>query len=191
MSYVIAAPEMMTAAATDLATIGANLSAAHAAAAPTLAVLPAAADEVSVSIAHLFSQHAQHYQAQAGHAAAFEERFLQHLTASAASFTSAEAANVSLLQPLTASAASFTSAIANLLGQIHDLLNSAVAALGQLLGQILDLLISAIATLDQLLNSLAGFLLPLIREAIAFSTAFFFAFVLPALNLVLSFLVII
>jgi hypothetical protein len=41
MSYVIAAPEMMTSAATDLATIGSNLSAAHiAAAAPTLAVLP-------------------------------------------------------------------------------------------------------------------------------------------------------
>ncbi|HWS94792.1 MAG TPA: PE domain-containing protein, partial [Mycobacterium sp.] len=33
MSYVIAAPEMMTAAATDLATIGSDLSAAHTAAA--------------------------------------------------------------------------------------------------------------------------------------------------------------
>jgi hypothetical protein len=41
MPYVIAAPEIMTSAATDLATIGSNLSAAHtAAAAPTLAVLP-------------------------------------------------------------------------------------------------------------------------------------------------------
>jgi len=59
MSYVIAAPEIMTSAASDLATIGSNLSAAHtAAAARTLAVMPAAADEVSVSIAHLFSQHA-------------------------------------------------------------------------------------------------------------------------------------
>jgi hypothetical protein len=67
MSYVIAATEMMTAAATDLATIGSNLSAAHtAAAAPTVAVLPAAADEVSASIAHLFSAHAQNYQALAG-----------------------------------------------------------------------------------------------------------------------------
>ena len=33
MSYVIAAPEMMTSAATDLATIGSDLSAAHTAAA--------------------------------------------------------------------------------------------------------------------------------------------------------------
>jgi hypothetical protein len=64
MSYVIAAPEIMTAAATDLATIGSTLDAAHRAAGPTtLAVAPAAADEVSVSIAHLFSQHAQDYQA--------------------------------------------------------------------------------------------------------------------------------
>ena len=57
MSYVIAAPEMMTSAATDLATIGSDLSAAHTAAtAPTLALIPAAADEVSASIAHLFSR---------------------------------------------------------------------------------------------------------------------------------------
>jgi hypothetical protein len=55
MPYVIAAPETMTSAATDFATIGSNLSAAHiAVAAPTVAVLPAAADEVSAGIAHLF-----------------------------------------------------------------------------------------------------------------------------------------
>ena len=59
MSYVIAAPEMMAATATDLATIGSNLSVAHlTAAAPTVAVTPAAADEVSASIAHLFSGYA-------------------------------------------------------------------------------------------------------------------------------------
>jgi hypothetical protein len=63
---VIAAPEFLKAAATDAATIGSALEAAHTAAAPsTLAVAPAAADEVSVSIAHLFSQHAHAYQAQA------------------------------------------------------------------------------------------------------------------------------
>jgi hypothetical protein len=57
MSYVIAAREMMTAAAADLATIGSDLSMAHAAAAvPTVALVPAAADEVSAGIAHLFSR---------------------------------------------------------------------------------------------------------------------------------------
>jgi hypothetical protein len=64
MAYVITAPEMMASAATDVATIGSNVSAAHtSAAASTLAVLPAAADEVSASIAQLFSQHAADYQA--------------------------------------------------------------------------------------------------------------------------------
>src|SRR5260370_11543059 len=62
MSGVIAVPEVMTSAAMDLATIGSNLSAAHAVAAtPTLAVPPAAADEVSTGVAHLFAQHAQDY----------------------------------------------------------------------------------------------------------------------------------
>jgi hypothetical protein len=63
MSYVIAAPEMIRAAAADLASIGSNLSAARiAAAARTVPVIPAAADEVSTSIARLFSQHAATYQ---------------------------------------------------------------------------------------------------------------------------------
>jgi hypothetical protein len=111
MSYVIAAPEIMTSAATDLATIGSNVSAAHmAAAAPTLAVLPAAADEVSASIAHLFSQHAKDYQAVARQAAAFHQQFTQKLTASASSYASTEAANTSSLRSLDASAGSQASA---------------------------------------------------------------------------------
>jgi hypothetical protein len=97
MSYVIAAPEMMTSAAADLATIGSNVSAAHmAAAARTVAVIPAAADEVSAGIAHLFSQHAQSYQALAGKAAAFQEQFVQNLTAGAVSYANTEAFNVTI-----------------------------------------------------------------------------------------------
>lgn len=103
MSAVIAVPELMAEAATDLATIGSNLSAAHMTAAPsTVAVLPAAADEVSASIAHLFSQHAQDYQALAGQAAAFHGQFVQNLTASAASYTSAEDFIASLLNGFSA-----------------------------------------------------------------------------------------
>ena len=103
MSYVIAAPEMMTEAATDLATIGSTLRAAHlAAAAPTVAVLPAAADEVSAAIAHLFSSCAQDYHALAGQVAASHGQFVQHLTAGAVSYASTEDAIVALLQPLTA-----------------------------------------------------------------------------------------
>ena len=112
MSYVIAAPEIMTSAATDLATIGSNVSAAHAAAAiPTLAVVPAAADEVSASIAHLFSAHAANYQAMAAQAAAFNDQFVQHLTAGAFSYASIEAALASLLQDLNVNAHALVSGL--------------------------------------------------------------------------------
>jgi len=98
MSFVIAAPEMMTSAAADLAAIGSNVSAAHAAAAaPTLSVLPAAADEVSAGVAHLYSRYADDFHTLAGRAAAFQEQFAQHLTAGAHSYASAEAVNVSYL----------------------------------------------------------------------------------------------
>ena len=95
MSYVIATPEMIASAASDVANIGSTLNAANAAAvAPTVAVLPAAADEVSASIANLFSAHAVEYQALVGRAAAFHEQFMQNLTAGAGSYVGAEAANV-------------------------------------------------------------------------------------------------
>jgi PE family protein len=100
MAYVIAAPEMMTGAATDLATIASNVGAAHlVAAAPTVAVIPAAADQVSAGIAHLFSQHAQDYQALAGKAAAFHDQFVATLHASAGSFVATEAASAAALRP--------------------------------------------------------------------------------------------
>ena len=98
MSFVIAAPETMTAAATDLATIGSNLSAAHAAAAPaTVAVLPAAADDVSTGIAQLFSQHAQDCQALARQAAVFHELCVENLKTCAGWYASCEGAIASCL----------------------------------------------------------------------------------------------
>jgi PE family len=102
MSYVIAAPEMMTAAATDLASIGSTLSAAHMTAAlPTAAVIPGAADEVSASIAHLFSQYGGGFQALAGKASVFHDQFVHTVKASASAYTGTEAANASsLLQTL-------------------------------------------------------------------------------------------
>jgi hypothetical protein len=117
MSCVIAAPDMMAAAATDVAAVGSTLGAAHvAAAAPTVAVIPAAADEVSASIAHLFSRHAQDYQGLAGQAAAFHEQYVQHLNASARSYAIAEGANVASLQPLNATSGASANAIAALIG---------------------------------------------------------------------------
>jgi hypothetical protein len=124
MSLLIAAPEGINVAAADLANIGSTINAAHmAAATPTVAVIPAAADEVSTSIAQLFSQHAQEYQALAGQAEAFQQQFVQHLTSSAHSYASAEAANAGLLQSLSAG----TSALAASEDQISDMLGNAVA----------------------------------------------------------------
>jgi triacylglycerol lipase len=98
MSFVIAAPEMMTAAATDLATIGSDLSAAYTAAATqTTGVLAAAEDEVSAAIAALFSARGQGFHALGAQAAAFHDQFVQALTASAGSFASAEAQAVNTL----------------------------------------------------------------------------------------------
>ncbi len=103
--FLIAAPETLATAAADLATIDSSVSAAHtAAAAPTVALVPAATDEVSASVAHLFSQHAKDYQAVAEQAAAFHQQFIQNLNASARSYSSTEAANASSLPSLNAGA---------------------------------------------------------------------------------------
>jgi hypothetical protein len=100
MTFVIAAPEMMTAAATDLSIIDADLSHAHSAAArATVALVPAAADEVSVGIAHLFSEHAEDFHGLAGRAAAFHGQFAQNLKAGAASYASFEDAIAPFLRP--------------------------------------------------------------------------------------------
>jgi PE family len=114
MSYVIAAPEMMTSTAADLATVGSDLSTVHAAAAvPTIALVPAAADEVSADVAHLFSRYAEDFHGLAGRATAFHEQFAPHLTASVHSYAGAEAANTALLHPLTAKVSAIGGTVAD------------------------------------------------------------------------------
>jgi hypothetical protein len=154
MAYVIAAPDMLAAAATDVATIGSNVSAAHmVAAAPTVALIPAAADEVSAGIAHLFTQHAQGYQAQAAQAAVYHEQFVQHLTASAGSYAASEAANVAVLQPLIASVSPFISAIGALTGQLLNSLTGFLnLVLHYALGYLLLVLLPFLLVLAQAIN---------------------------------------
>jgi hypothetical protein len=99
MSYVIAAQELMTSAATELASIGSNVSAAHMAAAPpTTGIVVAAEDEVSAGVAHLFSRYAQDFQALSAQAAAFHAQFVRGLNAAGGAYAAAEAANASSLQ---------------------------------------------------------------------------------------------
>jgi PE family len=98
MSYVLATPELISAAATDLAAIGSTLDAAYQAATnPTMVLVPAAADEVSGAVAHLFSAHGAGFQALAGKAVAFHDQLVENLKAGAASYTGAEAVNASAL----------------------------------------------------------------------------------------------
>ena len=94
MSYLIAAPEFVSAAATDLANLGETISQANAAAAsPTSSVLAAGADEVSAVISSLFGAHAQAYQALSCRAASFHQQFVSLLHGGAAQYASAEAKN--------------------------------------------------------------------------------------------------
>ncbi len=94
MSFVIAVPEALLSAASDMAGIGSVLSAANAAAAgPTTALLAAAEDEVSAAIAAVFGSHAQEYQALSARAAAFHQQFVQAVTSGARLYASAEATN--------------------------------------------------------------------------------------------------
>jgi triacylglycerol lipase len=106
MSNLITAPEMMTSAATDLATIDSNLSAAHtAAAAQTTGLLAAADDEVSTAIAALFSAHGQGFHRLSAQAAAFHNQFVQALNVGAESYASAEAQAVNTLTNIFAAPA--------------------------------------------------------------------------------------
>ncbi|MGB9306911.1 MAG: PE family protein, partial [Mycobacterium sp.] len=99
MSYLIAAPEMLAAAASDLANVGSTISAANAAAAvPTMAMVAAGADEVSATIAALFGAHGQAYQALSAQAALFHQQFVQVLNSGASSYVAAEAANALPMQ---------------------------------------------------------------------------------------------
>jgi hypothetical protein len=98
MPFVIAAPQLMASAASDLAGIADILSDANASSAYTTALLPAAADEVSSAIASLFSAHAQQFHALSTQAAAFHGEFVRAMHTAGSAYTAAESANVAPLQ---------------------------------------------------------------------------------------------
>ncbi|EUA11510.1 PE family protein [Mycobacterium kansasii 732] len=101
MSLVILAPQIMAAAALDMAIIGSTISEANAAAAvPTMGLLAAAEDEVSAAIAALFDSYAREYQALSAQMSTFHDQVVGALTAGAASYASAEAANMLPMEEL-------------------------------------------------------------------------------------------
>ncbi|MCV7078551.1 PE domain-containing protein [Mycobacterium szulgai] len=98
MSFVIAAPDLVEAAAQDLASIRSALSqAAASAAGPTTGVVAAGADEVSLAISQLFGAHGQEFQLLSAQATAFHDEFVNMLNAGAAAYSNAEATGTQLL----------------------------------------------------------------------------------------------
>ncbi|WP_242660952.1 PE family protein, partial [Mycobacterium alsense] len=97
--YVIAAPEALAAASSDLASIRETILSAAAGAAPaTTSLLPAAQDEISRAVSKVFGAYAQQYQALNAQAGQFHQQFVQALNAARAQYTAAEAANADPLQ---------------------------------------------------------------------------------------------
>ncbi|WP_415823710.1 PE family protein, partial [Mycobacterium basiliense] len=94
MSFVSVSPELVAAAASELAHLGSAIGAANAAAAGSTTVMMAAgADEVSAAIAALFGEHARAYQALAAQISGFHTQFLDALASGAGMYVTAEVAN--------------------------------------------------------------------------------------------------
>nr|WP_081287665.1 PE domain-containing protein [Mycobacterium asiaticum] len=101
MLFLMAAPDLMTAAAANAAGIGSSIGAANLAAlSPTSTVLAAAADEVSAAIASLFANHALDYQTFSAQVAGSYEQFVRTLSAASGAYAAAEAASAGPLQPV-------------------------------------------------------------------------------------------
>ncbi|MFV8318234.1 PE-PPE domain-containing protein [Mycobacterium sp. 23] len=106
MSYVIATPDFLTAAAGDLAALGSTVTAAGAAAAhSTTSLLAAAEDEVSTAVATLFSAFGREYQAVAERASQYQERLMLRLAATANAYQATELANATQAQAMPNAAA--------------------------------------------------------------------------------------
>ncbi|MCQ4361858.1 PE family protein, partial [Mycobacterium gordonae] len=100
-SFVIANPELLTAAAADVSQIREALRAASAAAAPwTTGIAPLGGDEVSAAITKLFGGYGQDFHALSARAAVYQAEFVQTLLTGSGAYAAAEAANASPLQVL-------------------------------------------------------------------------------------------
>lgn len=135
MSFVIAEPDFVTAAAGQLAGIRSSIgAAAEAAAAPTTGIAHAAADEISAAISRLFGAYGQEFQAVNSQAAAFHAEFVRLLNGSAAAYLSADIANAE--QTLLSGAVGFPTAAPTdpLGGLLGGLLGGGTTGGGGLLG---------------------------------------------------------
>lgn len=97
---MLVAPELVAAAASDLAGLGSTINEAHAAAAAsTTAIAPAAGDQVSAAVAALFSAHSQEFQALSARAREFHAQLVRALIGAAGAYGATEAASAAALAP--------------------------------------------------------------------------------------------
>lgn len=93
MSYLLAEPEAMSAAAANVAGIGSSITEASAAAArQTSGLLAAAGDEISAAVANLFGGYGQEFQGVIKQFEALHTEFQQTLAAAGTAYVQAEAA---------------------------------------------------------------------------------------------------
>jgi hypothetical protein len=112
MSFIVAGPDALAAAASDIAGIGSTINAANTAAAlPTAELMAPAADAVSAQVAEVFSSHAEVYRQLSRQMSAFHDQFVGALQATANSYASTEANSAQGL------ASAIGSPVAKLLGQ--------------------------------------------------------------------------
>jgi hypothetical protein len=94
MSFLTALPEALQAAAAQLSGLGSSFeSQSTSVAAPTTAIAPAAADEVSALQSQLFSTYGTLYQQISAQATAVQQQIASNLGLSSGSYSSAEATN--------------------------------------------------------------------------------------------------
>jgi broad specificity phosphatase PhoE len=133
MSTVLVVPELLEAAAADVARIGSAVRAGNLAAAlPTTELAAAGADEVSAAIAAAFGVHATEYQAVAAQAETIYQQFVRNLTAAAASYAGTEAAIVTSLQGALGAVNAPTQLLGNPAQTIGEAWSN--SRIGQLLG---------------------------------------------------------
>ena len=98
MTSLVAEPQLVQTAASDVAEIKSAIGEAKAVAAgPTTSLAAAAQDEVSTAAAQLFGTYAKDYQAVLARAAAFHEEFAAALASAGNAYKAAEAANASAI----------------------------------------------------------------------------------------------
>lgn len=142
MSYVFAAPGAITAAAQNLASIDSALGSATAAAAiPTIEVVPAGADEISIVLSEVFGAYGQDFSHIAARLRAYHQEFVELVNNGVTAYLDAEAGASTLLSsapapiqsllsatPVRGTVAAAETAVARLAGDAgHDVRAAATA----------------------------------------------------------------